>query len=202
MTAKSRLRLFSLRVKERPSIRYKLAALKAAKVLRCGGVIAHHTHTLPGIAANPFSSSSVERMCRFKQRQGPFLLLADSRKTAAGLVRFFSPKLRQTMQHVWPGSTTLTLPARPGLHTACYHGSLAAVRVDASAQVCCLARACGGVLLSSSLNRKGGNTLQPACKSFYRLQRHLNGRLQGVAGSGKASTILRIWRNRVTVIRP
>ncbi len=202
MIVPHRQRRFSLRIKKHSKIRYKLAALKTAKVLRRGGMIAHHTHTVAGVAASPFSLPGTARMCCFKQRQGPFLLLADSQKTAAGLVRFFSPKLRQVMRQTWPGSTTLILPARPGLNKVCYSGSQVAVRVDASTQVSCLARACGGVLLSSSLNRRGGETLQPSCNTFYRLQRHLAGRLQGVAGSGKASTILRIWRNHSTTIRP
>jgi len=180
----------------------KLAALKAALLLKQGGLLAHHTHTLAGVAANPRSATSIKRLCRFKQRQGPFLLLADSLKTAMQQVRFFSPALRKLIKKSWPGPVTIIIPARPGLPKQCYAGKSIAIRVDTSLQTRQLAKASGGLLLSSSLNRKGGKTSIPELKNRYRLHRHLNYHLSGQPGTGKASTIMRVWRNNFTTIRP
>jgi len=180
----------------------KLVALKAARLLKQGGLIAHHTDTLAGVAANPMSAASIERLCRFKQRQGPFLLLADSVKTAMQQMRFYSPALRKLIKNAWPGTVTIIVPARPGLPKQCYAKGSMAIRVDNSLQTRQLARACGGLLLSSSLNRKGQTTFSPDHKTRYRLHRHLNNRLPGQAGAGKASTIMRVWRDNSTTIRP
>jgi len=195
-----RLRPFFLRRKSRTQAR--LAALRAASKLRQGGVIAHHTATLPGIAATPSSSPSVAKLICFKQRQGPFLLLADSIHTALSLARYSSPALRRLARQTWPGATTLIFVGKPGLPACCYQQGMLAVRVDASFQTCQLAAACGGLLISSSLNRKGEAPAQPGRKLFMRSRRRLNGFLNGREGSGKASSILRVWRNGCTIIRP
>jgi L-threonylcarbamoyladenylate synthase len=194
-----RQRLFSLK----PSpVRSKLAALRAAALLHRGGIIAHHTHTLPGVAANPRSAKAVNSLVRFKQRRGPFLLLADSVQRACGLIRFYSPALRRVIRTSWPGPVTLIIPAKPGLNPVCYRKSTLAVRVDASLQTRQLAAACGGFLLSSSLNRRGGATAEPSRKLRMRWHRHLNAVLPGPVSTGKASVLLRVWRNDSTTIRP
>jgi len=175
--------------------------LRAASKLVRGGLVAHHTATLPGIAAAPLSSQSVAKLIGFKQRQGPFLLLANSVHTALSLARFYSPALRRLARQAWPGATTLVFVGKPGLPACCYQRGKLAVRVDASLQTCQLATACGGLLISSSLNRKGKVPMQPGRVLMMRSRHMLNGYLYGRAGSGKASIILRVWRTDSTIIR-
>jgi len=166
-----------------------------------GGTVAHHTATLPGIAAAPYCRSSVAKLKLFKQRQGPFLLLADSIHTALSLARYYSPELRRLAHRVWPGTTTLVFVGKPGLPACCYQHGRLAVRVDASIQTRQLAAACGGLLISSSLNRRGR---APAIPNRYlvRRSRHcLSTALYGSKGTGEASAILRVWRNDSTIIR-
>jgi len=165
-------------------------------------MIAHHTATLPGVAANPRQSKAIDKMVSIKGRRGQFLLLADSLRTATALIRFYSPHLRRLIRESWPGPVTLIVPAKPTLHSICYRHSRIAIRVDASLQTRQLAASCGGLLLSSSLNRKGGVTLQPGRKLRMRWQRHLDGGLSGNPGTGKASVLMRVWRNDSTIIRP
>jgi len=166
-----------------------------------GGCIAHTTATLPGIAADPSSKQAVRRMQRFKQRQGPFLLLADCVATALRQARYISPALRRLAQSSWPGAVTLIIPAKPGLDQACYQRSSMAIRVDKSEQTRVLAKACGGLLLSSSLNRKMKSTNQADRKAHLHFRSFLQGRLAGGCCSGKASIIMRVWRNGCTTIR-
>ena len=186
----------------RSRIQNKLAALRAATVLHRGGIIAHHTATLPGVAASPRQAGSVNKLVSFKQRHGPFLLLADSLRSATALIRFYSPHLRRLIRESWPGPVTLIVPAKPGLNPICYRQSRVAVRVDASLQTRQLAAASGGLILSSSLNRRGGSTAKPERRLRMRWHRHLDTVLQGPAGTGKASVLLRVWRNDSTTIRP
>ncbi len=179
-----------------------LAVYRAATLLKRGGLLAHHTATLPGIAALPDHKSAYMRLRRFKQRQAPFLLIADSPSTALRLTRFYTSALRRLIRNGWPASTTLLIPARHGLPSACYQKGLVAIRVDASPQTRKLARHCGGLLLSSSLNRKGGDPAKPGRVLQMRWHRWLNGRLKNHPGSGKASTLIRVRRNDYTIIRP
>jgi len=183
------------------SVASKLRALKASRILRRGGCIAHATATLPGIAADPRNKQAVQRLQRFKQRQGPFLLLADCVATALRQARYISPVLRQLARSSWPGPVSLIIPAKPGLDQACYQQSSMAIRVDRSEQTRVLAKACGGLLLSSSLNRKMKQTSKPERKTQMRLRSFLQGRLAGNSCSGKASSIMRVWRNGCTTIR-
>jgi len=185
-----------------PSPAAKLAALRAARQLRAGQLVAHYTATLPGVAADPRQNESVRKLISYKQRRGPFLLLADSVSTALALARWLTPFQRQMARKSWPGATTLIISARPGLPAACYQSGRVAVRVDASLQVRQLARACGGLLISSSLNRRGGMVGQPGRRHHYQHHRHLGRALSGPFGSGHPSTLLRLGRNDFTVIRP
>jgi len=175
--------------------------LRSAALLRRGGVIAHVTATLPGVAVAPQSPQAIRRLIRFKQRNGPFLLLADSVTRALSLARYCSPMLRQIARHRWPGPLTLVFAGKPGLPACCYHRGKLAVRVDAGQQTRQLAAACGGLLVSSSLNRKGGTPLQPDFRMLMRSHRYLNGYLSGAASVGKPSSIMRIWRNDSAIIR-
>ncbi|WP_238701158.1 L-threonylcarbamoyladenylate synthase [Mariprofundus erugo] len=179
----------------------KLAALRGAGLLRQGALIAHHTATLPGIAACVHQPKAVRQLIRFKQRPGPFLLLADSIRTAAGLARYFSPELRRRMRNSWPGPVTLVFAGRPGLPACCYQHGFVAVRVDASRQTRQLAAASGSLLASSSLNRRGGAHQQPGRQYQMRLHRYIHGRVCGHTAAGRGSTIIRIRRNNPSFIR-
>jgi len=173
--------------------------LAAAKKLRGGGAIAHVTSTLPGIAALP-DTAGMMRVQRLKGRRGPFILLAADRKSAERLLRYRSPLLRHAMRHYWPGDATLIVPARPGLPKALYRKGAIAVRVDGDAATRRLCRLCGGLLLSSSLNRRGKPTCRPSRRLRWRWQRYLDGWLPG-RGSGKASRILRLRTGRWQQLR-
>jgi len=129
-------------------------------------------------------------------------LLADSIATAMSLARFHSPELRRQARTVWPGPVTLMFAGRPGLPACCYYKGMIAVRVDGRVQTRQLAAACGGLVISSSLNRKGENPSPPGLRYAMRLHRFGLICLAGEAFSGKASSILRVWRNDSTIIRP
>ncbi len=146
---KRKLRRFSLKIKE------KIAIGRAARALQHGYLLAHPTGTVAGVAASPNSKQGVHRLQRFKQRTQPFLLLADTPKTALAQARYIPKRLRQMAKKHWAGSVTLVFPAKPKLYAACYARGKIAIRVDADAHCRYLAKQVGGLLLSSSLNRKG-----------------------------------------------
>lgn len=188
-----KLRPFSLN-KDRVNIRRKLATLRAAKVLRQGGLLAHQTATIAGIAANPNSCAGVKKIQRFKQRTGPFLLLADSVSTALAQARYISPALRKVARDSWPGAVTLVFTAKPNYQTVCYQHGCMAVRVDADPESRRLAYLCGGLLLSSSLNRRGKPTMLLSRALHRRFSAWIDGKLLGktAATSNQPSKIYRV----------
>jgi len=131
-------------------------------------------------------------MQRFKKRKGPFLLLADSKQTTRKFIRWYPGSLRKLIKAEWPGQTTMVVPGRPGLPAICYQKGMLAIRVDADVVCRRLADACGGVLLSSSLNRKGGVVRRPCYGVQMRWHRFLSGRANVGKSSGEASAIYRV----------
>jgi len=178
--------------------------LQAARILKKGGLIAHHTGTLPGIAALPTHRQGVKRLCRFKQRRGPFLLLADSQHTANRLCTYLPSGLRRSMRRLWPGPATFIVPSSKetgGLNPACFSGRSIAVRVDADAACRYLARLCGGLLISSSLNRRSDAVQQPGRRLRMRWHRHISAALGFGGGNGRASCLLKWQGSTLKVLR-
>ncbi|MDT8376053.1 MAG: Sua5/YciO/YrdC/YwlC family protein [Mariprofundaceae bacterium] len=187
--------------KPSPRTSRKLNSLRAAPLLKRGGLIGHYTSTLPGMACLPETGRAIWKMQHFKRRKGPFLLLADSKQRAGKYIRWYPAPLRKLIRTQWPGHTTLVVPGRPGLPATCYHKGMLAIRVDADAACRRLARACGGLLLSSSLNRRGGIVRRPC----YGVQMRWHGFLSGRAGmgtsSGVASVIYRVDHRGLQKVR-
>ncbi len=180
----------------------KMQTLKIAKVLRRGGVIAHQTSTLAGIGASPLCPAAVVKVQRFKQRQAPFLLLADSKKTALRQAVNISKDLRKLSTSSWAGAVTLVFKARKHLHPACYQGGYVAVRVDSDGQTRQLAKACGGLMLSSSFNRKSQPLLPLHNCTRFRYHRHINQVLPSAKlTGGNASSIYKITGRKVVQLR-
>ncbi len=171
-------------------------------MLRSGGLIGHRTSTLPGIAASASSPAGIRKSQRFKQRIGPFLLLAESVSTALKQAVYVSPSLRKLARESWPGAVTLVFPARQILDKACYQHGFIAVRVDADVESRRLAKSCGGLIISSSLNRKGKAVQVPTQRLRYRLSRHLSAVIPAPEkAAGTASSIFKISGNRIQQLR-
>ncbi len=174
----------------------------AAKHLRQGGLIAHQTSTLAGIAADVRCNKGVRRAQSFKQRKAPFLLLANSVRMALKQAVYITPTLRKLAKDVWPGAVTLVFKARKHLNPACYQNGYIAVRVDDDIQTQQLAKACGGLILSSSFNRQGKPTMLLHHRQRYRFKRHVSCVLpHHHQGSSQASAIFKITGHRVQQLR-
>lgn len=182
-------------------VRRKFATLKAARLLNRDGIIGHMTGTVAGVAASARAPQAIAGLQRFKQRRGPFLLLADAPKRALHLASHSRATLRRLAKAHWPGPVTLVFAATPGLPDCCYRQGRIALRVDADPETRRLARLCGGLLLSSSLNRRRGRTMRPERRLHFRWHRHLADCLPGGSGTGKASKIILVHGEEIRPIR-
>jgi len=92
------------------NIKHKIATLRAVSHLLQGRLLAHPSSTVAGIAAHPKHPQGIQRLRRFKQRQGPFLLLANSKKTIFKQCRYITQPLRRMLRTYIHQSVTLIIP--------------------------------------------------------------------------------------------
>ncbi len=177
---------------------------RAARWLAAGGLLAHQTATLPGVAACPDSEAARVRLRCFKQRQGPFLLLCSSRLRTRVRVRRWL-RWRSRMVRDWlrkpSGDTTYLLPASARApHVAVRRGTVALRWVQDAHTLALLERA-GGVLCSSSLNRKGAAVAPLSRRRCRRWSRFRVRLLPGGEGSGRPSALLDLRGRRPVRVR-
>jgi L-threonylcarbamoyladenylate synthase len=150
-------------------------------VLRQGGIIAHATEAVFGIAASAFDSAACERVALLKSRGTTqrFIVIGWCIEQLEALVSLRTP-LRAEICASWPGPFTWILPARadspPWLVDI--DGNIA-VRVTAHEQSAKLCRR-AGPLISTSANLGG----KPPARSLFtaktRLWSHIDAFVPGV----------------------
>jgi len=146
-----------------------------AQRLKRNQLLAHYTATLPGVAALPERPVALARLQRFKQRQSPFLLLINSglpaRIHARHWIAWRSLQVRRWINNAWPGTTTLLLRASQCAPSAAVDRGRIALRMVADNATTRLLTRCGGVLYSSSLNRRGAASAIPSRHQRWRWRR-------------------------------
>lgn len=133
------------------------ALRQAASWINAGGVIAHATEGVWGLACNPLDSKAVARLLALKNRredQGLILIGASSEmfsKQLAGL----NARSRQTVCDTWPGAHTWLLPDHAYPDQITGGRKTLAARVPAHVQARQLCACVGHPLVSTSANISG-----------------------------------------------
>lgn len=132
--------------------------MRAADLLRAGGLAAIPTDTLYGLAADAFRSDAVARVFAVKGRAADRALplvaaSAEQVRQYFGVLPAIGARLADRF---WPGPLTLVLPAPDGLPPDVTGGlDTVGVRVPAHAVTTALCGACGVPLTATSANRSG-----------------------------------------------
>jgi L-threonylcarbamoyladenylate synthase len=170
------------------------ALLRAATILRSGGIVAYPTDTLYGLAANPASAAAVAQLYRIKGRPVdlaiPLIASGIAQIEAAGGA--LGPATRRLAEAFWPGPLTLVIPAWPGLDPSVHAGrGTVAIRVPDHPVACMLAEACGWPITATSANRSGEpSTMAPETVRLA-LAADLDGLIDaGPSPGGPPSTIV------------
>lgn len=143
----------------------------AARILADGGLVAHPTEGVWGIACDPQQPQAVSTLLRAKRRapaKGLILVAAEPEALAAHI----DGDLPAEALADWPGPVTWLLPAAsatPRWLTG-DHDTIA-VRVTANATARALCAAFGGALVSTSANRAG----HPAARNGWQARAALGG---------------------------
>ena len=159
----------------------------AAGVLLRGGVIAHATEAVFGLAASAYDRIACSRIARLKRRsvRKSFIVVGANLAQIQRFVTLETPMMREILES-WPGPHTWILPARRTAPRWLKNGQgQIAVRVTAHRQMAVL---CGraGPVVSTSANptgRKPARTVLAARRYFgKRIECYLGGQVRSNAG--------------------
>lgn len=173
--------------------------------LRSGGLVAHPTESLLGIAADPLHSGALQALDRLKQRQGKsgYVLAAGTVAQALAWVDSADEASARLLSRNWPGPVTIVAQASTqvpeGVRAA---DGTVALRVDRHPACRAIGQALGHPWVSTSLNLAG----QPPARTWPEVAPELWQALSGwfpvdPPPRGVASTVARVTAGRVEVLR-
>jgi L-threonylcarbamoyladenylate synthase len=168
--------------------------LRAAELLRGGGLVVYPTETFYGLGCDPRDPVAVDRLVRAKGRdpRRALPLLVGRLEQLAGVVARFDDPFAEIADRFWPGPLTLVLPAAPGLAApVTAAGETVAVRWTSSPAARRLLESFGAALVGTSANLTG----EVPCREAGEARRVLGARVDlvldgGPAPGGLPSTLL------------
>jgi L-threonylcarbamoyladenylate synthase len=181
------------------------ARLKAAALVKAGGLVAFRTDTFYGLGADPFNRDALQQLRALKGRDDgkPILLVISD----APEVARFSPRRAKLFDalsaHHWPGALTLVVSAHADLPAELTAGTgTIGLRLPADEAVRALVRACGGALTATSANPAG----EPPARTAGEVQRAFPNGLALIVDGGATqteapSTVLDVTQDEPRLIR-
>lgn len=179
-----------------------LAARRAGKVLRAGGLVGFPTETVYGVAAVAADEAALERLRELKGRPNqPFSVHMGAGADAKRYVREIPADAARLMAKAWPGPVTLLLRAggkladqglrRDGLYERLCADDVIGLRCPDSPVAAAMLRGVDGPVVASSANLAG----LPSPRSAEDVLEHLDGKIdllldEGPTRYGKDSTIV------------
>ncbi|BBM01260.1 L-threonylcarbamoyladenylate synthase [Microbulbifer sp. GL-2] len=158
-----------------------LAVQQAARALAAGGVIAHPTESVWGLACDPNNLQAVRRLLQLKNRplEKGLILVSGEEDSFSELLGTLSDEQRRQMRDTWPGPVTWLVPHLNRVpYWVCGAHSSVALRCTDHPFTAALTRAFGGAIVSTSANPAG---CQPA-RHKYQVLRYFGDALNFVGG--------------------
>ncbi|SEA18511.1 L-threonylcarbamoyladenylate synthase [Microbulbifer marinus] len=157
------------------------AVKEAARALAAGGVIAHPTESVWGLACDPNNLQAVQRLLRLKSRplEKGLILVSGDEAHFNELLQNLSGSQMQQLHSTWPGPVTWLVPhfeLVPPWISGAHHS--VALRCTDHPFTAALTRAFGGAIVSTSANPSG---CQPA-RHKYQVLRYFGDALDFVGG--------------------
>lgn len=176
--------------------------MRAASVVKSGGLVVYPTDTVYGLGCDPVNDAAIRRLFEAKKREArPIPVLCDGLGSAMELVEM-NKKARELAAKFWPGSLTIVAPLRKALPFPLHQGTgTLGVRVPDSALCVSLIRACGGSLTGTSANVSGSPSSRTAEEALSQLGDSVDLVLDGGRLEGSESTVVRVVGNEIEAIR-
>ena len=135
------------------------AALRdIASILRSGGLVIYPTETFYALGAIPASAEAVEKVFEKKGRdfRKPLPLIAADREAVVSAAAVWPESAEALSRIFWPGPLSIVIEASASLPPVLHAGTgKIAIRVSSHPVASFLARATGGLIISTSANRAG-----------------------------------------------
>ena len=144
---------------------------RAVKLLQRGGVVAHATEGVWGLACDPWNETAVNRILTIKKRSIDlgFIVIGTDSAAFQNELDVLAPETRRKVLASWPGHVTWILPSnRFPVWVTGKHSSVAA-RVPDHEQARAVAKLVGKPIISTSANVSGADpalTMEEVCQEF------------------------------------
>ncbi len=182
---------------------YKENILKAAEVIRNGGLVAFPTETVYGLGANALDENAVRRIFEMKGRpqDNPLIVHVDS-TVAARQIAEFNDKAEKLAAAYWPGPLTMVLPG-VGIPKSVSAGlDTVGVRMPDSDAALSLISASGVPIAAPSANKSGS----PSPTSAGHVRSDFGDELlildAGECSIGVESTVVDMTKDVPVILRP
>lgn len=174
-------------------------------ILEAGGVALLPTETVYGLACLANNSQAVDRIYALKGRtfQKPLAVCVQDIDMARAF-GLFSPKAIALAERYWPGSLTLIVEAKPGLHidAKCQSMSGGTPTIAFRCPEADWLPALNGPLALTSANRSGEKDCVSYAESMAEFAEEIDGSLRAnVALSGLPSTIVSVLDEEIKILR-
>lgn len=177
--------------------------MKAAIVVKRGGLVIYPTETVYGLGCNPYNIQAVKRILEIKgNRNKPLPVLAAS-ITDAEKVAYISQNGKKLAEKFWPGPLTMVFPKKQILpDVVTFNLSSVGLRIPDNQVVLQLLSMCGGLLIGSSANRTG----EEPPRSIQEMPDELKTRVEvvlddGPTAQGVPSTVVDLTQKKPRVLR-
>ncbi|MYC24601.1 MAG: tRNA threonylcarbamoyladenosine biosynthesis protein RimN [Gammaproteobacteria bacterium] len=144
---------------------------KAVKFLQQGGVVAHATEGVWGLACDPWNETAVNRILTIKKRSNDlgFIVIGADSCSFQEELDAVDPEIRRKVVSSWPGHVTWILPSHRFPDWVTGKRTSVAVRVPDHKQARKLAMLFGKPVISTSANISGSEpalTMEEVCQKF------------------------------------
>lgn len=180
--------------------------IKAAAIIKNGGIVAFPTETVYGLGAAATNSRAVKKIYAAKGRpsDNPLIVHIASLKQLERVAEKIPDYAYRLAEHFWPGPLSLILPRASEIPQEVSSGHpTVAVRMPGHKVALDLIDAAGVPIAAPSANRSG----RPSPTSYRHVLEDLTGRIDAVIKSGSCSigiesTVLDLTSSVPLILRP
>ena len=177
--------------------------IKAANIIKQGGLVIYPTETVYGLGCNPLNIQAVKRILEIKgNRNKPLPVLAAS-ITDAEKVAHISQNGKKLAAKFWPGPLTMVFPKKQILpDVVTFYLNSVGLRIPNNQVVLQLLSMCGGLLIGSSANRTGEEPPRRVQEMPNKLKTMVEVVLDGgPTAQGVPSTVVDLTQKKPRVLR-
>ena len=181
------------------SVRFNL--VRAARILRAGGVVCHATEGVFGLACDPLDVGAVDRVLRIKRRtvDKGLLLIADRFESLSSWIDEPTDAMRSALESCEQPTTWIVPASRRVPYWITGGKPGVGVRLVMHAQARALCRQVGGPLVSTSANRAGRAPATTYLRALLSLGADVDVVLPGHTDPALGPSRIINWSDGVTV---